>query len=291
MVVLESQSLRLEVRPELGAGVADFSWREGTGPWVPVWRRASASDGSPDQLACVVQAPWTGRLTQGKFEFGARLWSVTDHGRSGGLVKDLAWALLDRSPQSVRLERDVEPGEAGWPWGFRARVRYELAGDTLRALLEVTSQSSAPMPLGLGFGPAWNRRVGSDADRFVARVNVHGRGGVEFGAADDAEIDECFVSADGAGEIWWEGSGLRASWTCSPELSHVWVRTPPGLGGQGPANHVEVHPVSMASGGFEMLAHAQAFGGVAVLQSGETMRAAWSVRVERAGTGSEGTRN
>lgn len=246
--------------------------------WLPVWRRAGASDEGADAMACVVLAPWTGRLIGGRIEFAGRRWNLSEG--AGGIVKDGAWRVLDRGPRSVRLEHEVEPGQAGWPWGFVARVRYELVGDRLSAGLEVTSRSSSPMPLGMGFGPAWNRRVLGDDDRVGLSVATVSRGRIEIGLQ-GSMIDECFVSADGAGEIRWEPGGLRAGWTCTPELSHVSVRTPRGAGSQPVATSFEVHPVSMSPGGFEMLARAQARGGVAVLQSGETMRGAWSVRVWR----------
>ncbi|MFA6046505.1 MAG: hypothetical protein WC718_16090 [Phycisphaerales bacterium] len=282
-VVIQSDSLRLEVRQDVGAGVSDFSVRVG-GRWQALWRRAAGCDNAPADMACTVLAPWTNRIASGKFEFGGRLWNLPTRGPGHtadyGIVKDLAWTVLDRGPDSVRLEREVGAGEAGWPWAFRARVRYEVMREELRAELEVMSRSNAPMPVGFGFAPVWLRHLGAYDDDVSIDVGM--------GESVDAntERDECLVSRAGAGEICWRRSGVAASWTCSPEFSHVVVRTPGVRGADGVrsmASVFEVQPVTMAGAGFEMLAHAEAAGGLAVLQSGETMRGIWSVRVQRMG--------
>lgn len=304
-VLLENQFLRLEVRPGLGAGISDFSWRREAHEWTPLWRRAANAETSPEQLACYLMGPWTNRIPGGRFEFGGRLWSLRTSDAQGsaahGFFRELNWSVLDRGPNSVRLGRDIAGGEAGWPWGCVATVRFELAGPELRAELEVTSSSNAPMPLGFGFCPKWLRQLGADQDQVRLRLlTTQGAElpdepesgsagstwaknlaeGLELGPA--ADMDDSYVSSDGAGEIRWQPSGLIATWTCSPELSHVGVQTPrlPGLPrGAWHCDYFVVAPNTMGARGFELLAQARAHGGVAVLQSGETLRGHWTVRV------------
>lgn len=276
-VVLQNNWLRLEVRPDVGGAVSDFAMRIGE-QWQPLWRRGAGCDHSARSMACTVLAPWTHRIAGGKFEFAGRLWTVPASAPNGeaamGIVKDLPWSLRDRGPDSVRLEREVGAGEAGWPWAFRARVRYELVKDELRAELELLSRSNGPMPMGFGFAPVWLRRLIADDDELDIDVGT----GTPVRA--DAELDECTVNNARAGAIRWNKSRVVASWTCSPEFSHTIVRTPRAEdvpGGRSAASVIEVQPVAMA--GAAAFSHADATRGV--LRSGETARGVWWVRVRR----------
>lgn len=234
----------------------------------------------------MVLAPWTGRVPGGEFASRARRWRMPNTGPDGsaafGIVNRLPWTVLDRGPDSVRLERDVGAGEGGWPWAFRARVRYELGDDELRAEMAITSRSNSPMPLGFGFAPLWRRRLMSDADEVT--IEVGGGAARRLDAA--SELDRCIVSVPGSGTIQWSQSGVVATWSSSPEFTRVVVRTrwvDARGGGRTPAGEFELGPVTADPSGFEVRSREEPGGGPAELPSGETRRGVWSVRVARMG--------
>lgn len=302
-VVLSHERLRVEVEPRVGACLTDLSLRDPGGAWWPLMRRAPAVLEHFNHAACYLLAPWCNRIPSGRFEFGGRAWRVPPNWPDGtaihGEVMARAWSLRDRSPESVHLmcEARDEAGR-GWPWAYTARVRYELDAASLGCVLEVRNESNAPMPCGVGFHPYWMRRLWSDGDAVRVMVDVRGRyparGCIPIKPAEadavsehlraggplgDPGLDDVFDGFTGRAEIVWPASAVRVRYECSEGLGHAVVFAPSDRGGAGSIFCLE--PVSMVNDGLGRLARGDTATGVRVLAPGESMRAAWTMFVDR----------
>jgi aldose 1-epimerase len=300
-IVLESERLRVEVLPALGAGLSDFSVRGPGGAWSPLMRRAVSRPAHWNDLACYLLAPWSNRIAGAAFTFGGTRRVLRANWPDGtaihGDVGAREWRVVDRSPESACLR--VEAREAAgrnWPWAYAADVRYEVRGGIFRAALGVTNLDESPMPAGLGFHPYFAKVLWSVRDDVRVRVPNAGRypatGMIPTGPAvmeeasrrlaaggplGDLELDDVFAGFTGGAEIEWPSSGVTAAWRCSPEAGHAVVYTPVHAGS--PGAHFCLEPVTMVNDGFNRMARGQAGTGVRVLGPGERLGVWWEMAV------------
>jgi aldose 1-epimerase len=69
-----------------------------------------------------------------------------------GLVRHVAWQVLDRAPDRVVLGYLLHP-QPGYPFALRLQVAWELSGDGLRATTTATNEGGADLPYGEGHHP------------------------------------------------------------------------------------------------------------------------------------------
>lgn len=302
-VVMESEWLHVEVEPSLGAGIADFSLRKRDGTLTPLMRRAPERVGWFNHLACYFLAPWSNRITAGRFVHRGREHHVSPDWPDGtaihGLVKDKAWRIVERTPVSAILEFDSAEAGVEYPWQFETVARYELFESALgvRLTLRHAAGGKGVMPAGIGFHPFFPRALtsGDDAEVFYrARGRYPAEGMIPTGAAaadaatqhladggclGNLALDDVFLgSADGA-TITWPRSGVRVRYECSAELGHAVVYTGPEGADRPPFFCFE--PVSMVNDGFNLAARGWSDTGVVELAPGEAMTVDWTLRVER----------
>lgn len=300
-LVLESELLRAEVVPDLGAGLADLSLRGPGGGWCPVLRRAAGEVGHFNDLACYVLAPWSNRIADAAFGFGGRRHTLRANWPDGtaihGDVCQRPWAVAQRAPLSASLDIDLgDAQDRNWPWKICSGVRYELGRDSLTAWAWVRNSDTSPMPAGLGFHPYFNRVLFDIRDRVRVRVpkakRYPARGMIPTGPPGDDEasrrlneggrlatgLDDVFECPPGwSADLHWDASGVRATVECSPECGHAVVYAPASPGG-GEAPVFCLEPVTMVNDGFNALARGVPGTGVRVLSPGEQMSMRWSVR-------------
>lgn len=303
VIEIQGERLRLLVRPDLGAGIADLALRSADGQWHPVLRRTPAQTGQGGELSCFLMAPWCNRIAGAKFVFDGRECVLRPNRPEGtaihGDVRHRPFTILDRSPVSVRMHCDLSKVEdRNWPWACRVSARYEIEGSALRCELEVTNLDEAAMPVGLGFHPYWMRRLWDERDAVRVRANLSGRypldqqipigparpdplcdvlrSGVEVGAR---SLDDLFTgSLDGA-MLEWPASGVRAHVSCSPELSHSVLYVPTNRK-EGALPWFCVEPMSIATDGFNLSSRGEEGTGVRVLQPMDSMRVHWTTQFE-----------
>lgn len=302
-VTIQGERLRLQLAPELGAGILDLSLRGAKGLWHPVMRRAPACPNGFDELACYLFVPWSNRVAGAAFTFRGATHRLRPDWPDGtaihGDAKDHAWQILDRSPVSARFERDAR-AESGrnWPWPYLARVRYEIDADELRIDLSATNAADVDVPMGLGFHPFWMRRLWDERDEVVVNATLAGRyparGMIPTAPprADDAtahfaagrplanlQLDDVFAGSLDALEIRWPASGVTARFSCSRELGHTVIYSPRTDSG-GPMPWFCVEPVSMVNDAFNLLARGEPGTGTAIVAPGATFSVTWRVRFD-----------
>lgn len=303
VIALQSPSLRVLVRPDLGAGLSAILLRRPHAHWHPVLRTAPALTADPEELACFLMAPWSNRIADARFTFQKSSYSLhpnsPDASAIHGILRHRPFHLLDRSPVSVRLLLNHRPADPlSWPWPFRAVARYELDDASLACELSLTNLGELPMPAGLGFHPFWMRRLWDARDDVHLQSNILARyplarniptappvpdslslalrAGMSLA---DRAFDEVFSgSLDGA-TISWPASGVLARFACSPLLSHA-VLFAPVNDRHGPLPWFCLEPVSMVNDGFNLMHRGIPATGVQVLAPGESILAKWSVRFE-----------
>ncbi|HRJ50339.1 MAG: hypothetical protein KF787_00670 [Phycisphaeraceae bacterium] len=302
--IIESEDLRAEIDPEVGASLTDLSVRGPGGAWWPLLRRSSSALSGGEESSCYLLAPWSNRVRDGRFAFEGREVSLRKNWPDGtaihGDVRDREWRILDRSPVSARLAfSSIEFEDINWPWAFRAQARYELATSGLESELVITNASDRPMPCGGGFHPFFNRILWDTADDPVVTAAVTGRypceGVMAVGPAamDDfcrslvggsdvrAPLDDVFSCPSGRVGILWPASGVAVEFESSHELGHLVIYSAVGSGGT-PRPHLCVEPVSMVNDGFNLASRGAVNDhGVRVLAPGGSLRLKWTMRILR----------
>lgn len=265
-IELANDFLRLELTPDLGAGVARLKLVTKSGE-LDVWRPAPLDAHHFNQLANYILAPWCNRIDGAAFDFDGRRHTLKSNWHDGtaihGDVNHRAWRLTDRSPVSARFELRADSRERNWSWPYEATVRYELQTKSLLVELEIRNLGGSPMPAGLGMHPFWMQHLGNHDERAVVTMNLAGRYPVDrvmvtgpavredlcerlsAGATIDEPLDDVFCGFEGA-EIRWPKSGVIARMTAGPENKHAVIYHEP------PHDWFCLEPVSMANNGISM---------------------------------------
>ncbi len=305
-LIIENDYVRASVVPGLGAGLSSLVLKHPTHGELHLMRPAAPNVSYFNDLACYVMIPWsnriegsgrpgTARLVRGSEEFPLRA-DWPDGTAIHGVCKDAPFTLLDRSPLSVRcmLPERKPTHQSGWPWGFTAHVRYELAGLEVRCSLTIKNISNAPMPCGGGFHPFWNRRLtGSDACCHI-QVPVHGRyeskGMLPVAPAredhttrllsrgvcvDQLDLDDVFHGNAAGARLHWDAVDVTYE-TCS-SCSHTVVYAPPRTHPLGDVFCLE--PVTMVNNGFALHARGWQETGVVLLQPGECLNVSMNLNI------------
>lgn len=104
-----------------------------------------------------VLAPWPNRLRDGRYTFQGGTYQLpltepASFSAIHGLVRFMAWRLVERRPDAVRVEVEL-PAQPGYPWALKLTSSYEISPDGLRVTHEVVNLSDAEAPFGLGAHP------------------------------------------------------------------------------------------------------------------------------------------
>lgn len=255
-VVLQSDLIRLVIRPDLGAGISDLSIKGPANYFHPLMRRASDSETNPSNLASFVMAPWANRLAGAKLAFAGKVHELRATSGDGsaihGDVRSREFATLDRSPVSARFEFDSRRIAAGkqavnFPFPFVVRVRYEVEGPSVKIGVEVHNAGDEPMPAGCGIHPYFMRALWSASETPRLRAMTAGEyqlterlpsgppvaselsAGLEAGVdLPGKPTDTVLGGFDGKAELVWPKSGVRVQFRCTSNQRHLVVFVPHG---------------------------------------------------------------
>ncbi len=304
-VVIDTARLHLEIEPDLGAGVADFSLRRGDGTLAPLMRRAPEHAASFDDLSCYTLVPWCNRIAHARFRFRGRELRLRPDWPDGtaihGDAKHRPWRVLDRSPVAARFAIDSRDfSNTNWAWPYLGIIRYDLFDDGLVIDLSVRNLGDSVMPAGLGLHPFWMRGLRAEEDCELStsiRARYPAVGMIPTGPAEPDEVsrrlgsgqalgvrtlDDVFTCGESSQEsgwatIRWPRTGISLRMECSPSLRHAVVYSP--LEGGRPRPWFCLEPVSMVNDGFNLMQRGQGGTGVVVLGPGERMEARIAFRI------------
>jgi aldose 1-epimerase len=270
-IELRAGELRLGLRPDLGGCLAGLWW--GDLPVLMSVEPASLTASRPSASYPLV--PYSNRLGYCRFR-----WHGTDHSTRPnfdnnphsvhGVGWQRPWTVVAESATHATLALD-HPGDADWPFAFRAEQRFELSPDALTMHLAITNTDARPAPVGLGWHPYFPKRSRSRlhaelSDRWESdpATQLPTRRVPQPGIDGDIahlDFDHCFEGWRGAARIRDEKLSLKLS----SSLPYLVVYTPQTK------PYFCVEPVSHVSNAVHMadpLAH-----GLRELASGERFEA------------------
>ena len=149
--VLQAGGLRLTFDPEMGGAILSLS-HDGEDLLRPT------PEGATDVLetACFPLVPYANRIADGRFTFAGRTAALSRNmaGQPHPLHGDGwrgAWQVEEKGSDFVTLT--FEPAATEWPWSYRARQTFRLAGRAATLALEVVNLDDESGAFGLGFHP------------------------------------------------------------------------------------------------------------------------------------------
>jgi aldose 1-epimerase len=274
-VELRAGSLRLALRPDLGASIAGL-WHDG----VPVLRSTEPDALSgPRESACFALLPYSNRLGHRRFVWqGVEYTTMPNFESSAHSLHGVGWlrrwSVTAQDAAGVTLAYRHEP-DGDWPFPFEAEQRVELAAGSLRSTLWVRNTGTRDQPMGLGWHPYFPKRPASHLEMNVGtRWNsdawqIPTEAVAQRGLDDDVSamaLDHCFGGWSGAAHI--EDACFRLRlWSTLP---YAVVFTPAGKPHfcVEPVSHVNdaIHFPDPAAHGLVKLAHGQAMQAEMTLQ-------------------------
>lgn len=142
----------LALRPDLGGAVSRLRHRG-----RDILRPTPDDAGDVLDTACFPLVPYANRIAHGTFDFdGERIrlpLNFGDHPHSlHGVGWRSAWTIDSIDADHAELAHR-HPGNADWPWAYRARQLFRLRDDGLEVELELTNLDGRAMPGGIGLHP------------------------------------------------------------------------------------------------------------------------------------------
>ena len=153
-LLLARDDWTLELRADVGGAVASLRHRDRA-----VLRPSPPRFSDVLQSASFALVPYANRIAHGRFDHGGRSWQLPlnfgAHPHAlHGVGWQARWNVTSHSPDAVVLRHEHDGGP-GWPWPYVAEQRIELFADVVTFELAVVSRAETPMPVGLGFHPAF----------------------------------------------------------------------------------------------------------------------------------------
>lgn len=283
-VELVCGNFRCEIKPDMGGCIAGL-WFGGT----PVLRSTPASALASVRLAgSYPLVPFSNRVGQATLK-----WAGTSHPLVQGNASEphaihgvgwqRPWEVLDADDSFALLSYEHK-ADAAWPFAFDTSQAFRLTTNALELSLSITNQSAAAAPVGLGWHPYFVKRERScvafeatgrwemNAEKLPTHhVAAHGLD------ADCAllDVDHCY---DGwCGVVHLRDQLLHTQIASSLNRLVVFTNTT--------RDFVAIEPVSHVNNAINLMALTGATAddlGICVLQPGESMSAAMSIRVEPA---------
>lgn len=161
-ITLRNDRARAKIRPDVGGGLTEFSWRMGKERvhWLRPVSEKEQTAANPLEFSCFPLVPYSNRIRNGHFHWEGKAISLPNNWKGGphpihGHGWKTPWEVVEGGDDFLTMEY-VHPPDA-WPFGYRARQRFDLSLDALKIELELQNQGATPMPAGLGFHPYFPR--------------------------------------------------------------------------------------------------------------------------------------
>jgi len=253
-VVLTAGRLQLELRPELGGGIARLDYVDGSFR-QPILRPAAPD--APDVLgmASFPLVPYANRIRGGRFVCDGKTIELSPnlpgdpsplHGQ--GWLNP--WRTVFADTSTARLEFLHEAGE--WPWAYLAWQDFTLDETGLSLTLGCRNLSSEPMPCGLAQHPYFPCDADTVLSTTVSKawtadentlpldlVDAVGRYDLKDRHICEADLDHAFEGWSGSAEIIWPAAPVRLT-LASPDAYRFHIYAPVGQ------NYFAAEPVQNA---------------------------------------------
>ena len=228
--------------------------------------------------------PYLGRIRDAALRTEAGIVALQPHPDAAphtlhGHAHRQRWRLLEVATSVAGMAYD-HPGDAEWPWPFRASLRIALpAPDQCEIILRLENTGTVPAPTGLGLHPFFQ---------------AAGDSGLRLSVGREWPLDEAGLTAADpvAGMVWdgpvvgpvtrqfsdWDGTAALATpptiltLSASPALGHLVLHRPAGV------EWLCLEPVSHVVDGFNLAARGLAGTGAQWLGPGEPIEATLAVR-------------
>jgi aldose 1-epimerase len=296
ILTLENTGLRVYIDPDQGTSIKGlYAHKDGT--WLPLMPDVREAKTRLD-AASFLMIPYSNRIKNGAFVFQDRAYQLENGERHAihGDVRTRAWKVEHRTVTALHCSfNSVEHEKVNWPWPFEARAEYSLKDGAFTQRLELWNRGESAMPAGFGWHPYFMRTLTREGEPVHVQFTAAGvypdahdnripsgppqpltaKQDYSAGKLLDSDDfwDACFQGYDGKGTIAWPESGVRISFGCSPECTHLVVYNPPF-----PIFAIE--PVTNANNGVNQLAAGWPDSGVAVLEPDECLSARFDLRVD-----------
>lgn len=246
-----------------------------------------------------LMVPYSNRIKDGKFSWQGQDYQLRDpevHSRHGD-VRKRAWEVVEHSADKLVCHFSSSTyADINWPWPFTADVVYYLDGSALVSELTITNVSETAFPVGTGWHPFFCRSLCHKDEPVFIQMKTE----KVFPDANDDRvpsgpseaiptlgdfseprqldpnyfIDDCRTGYDGKGSIYWPQSGIRVTFECSDNLTQLVMFNPAD------EPFFAVEPVTNASNGINKYNAGDNDSGIDILNSGETYKAAFTMRVD-----------
>lgn len=178
MVNLENAQQQLQLMPELGGGIAAWSWKPTEASQVPLLRPWDGHTQDPAALASFPLLPWSNRITQGGFAHQGIHHALKDN-RAGepyplhGDGWQQPWTVRSASDTQAVLELQSRRHN-GNPHEYDAEQEFSLLEDGLRLRLKLTHRGRTSLLYGLGWHLCFALDAGSRLQASASGVWLSG---------------------------------------------------------------------------------------------------------------------
>lgn len=286
VITLRAGGAEVGVAPALGGSITRYRSTAGTlaHDWLRDTRAADLASGAADRLACFPLVPFSNRIRDGRFAFGAHsirlpLNCPPEPHAQHGQGWQARWTVVDSTADRLAIEY-VHPAGA-WPFPYRALQDIALSVDALEVTLRVENRGRESMPAGFGLHPYFPRtaqcRISADVGAMwatdaevmpttltVADPRLSTSEGLPIAGA---VLDNGFTGWGRTATIAWPESGARLVLEADPPLDFLVVYTPAG------ENYFCVEPVSHCTDAFNLAAQGRGDTGMLTLDPGESLSA------------------
>jgi len=158
MIKLKKGAAEVRISPEGGGCVQSWMWqgrhllRPGPARLTPAWDART--------MAAFPLVPFPGRIQNGQFSTPTHQVTLAPNmppepHAIHGFGWQQAWTVQAAGPDHLSLAH--QPDDEAWPWSYVAHQHFTLHETQLLVDLQLTNQSSDPMPAGLGWHPYFPR--------------------------------------------------------------------------------------------------------------------------------------
>lgn len=291
-VEIANASLRVTVSPGDGASLLAF---QGLcrGRWLNLYPDTRAAAGGLRQASWMM-LPYSNRIRNGAFSFAGKAYQLRNGQRHAihGDARTRPWTVAEQSASHVRLTlRSADFADFNWPWPIEAEASFRVEGARFLQTLRLRNCGTTAMPAGFGWHPFYPRALTRESEPVRMQMKW---GGVypdadgdclpegpmqplppdlDYASAKavplDRRYDTCLGGYDGRGFIEWPESGVRLTYTCSPNVTHFVYYNPTDR------PYFAAEPVSHVNNGVNHLAQGWAGHGVQVLPAGAALEASF----------------
>jgi aldose 1-epimerase len=297
VIPLENETLRVYVDPDQGTSIKGLYAHKGD-DWLPLMPDVREPNIRLD-ASSFLMVPYSNRIENGRFAFRGQTFQLEGAERHAihGDVRGRPWRIEYWTATALHCTfHSVDYENVNWPWPFEARAEYSLQGSVFSQRLLLCNRGESDMPAGFGWHPYFSRRLTREGEPVHLQFTVAGvypdahdnriPSGPPQPLADtqdhstgklldpDNFWDACFQGYDGNGTITWPETGIRITFSCSPECTHLVVYNPP-------FPYFAMEPVTNANNGVNQLAAGWPDSGVAILGPGECLSARFDMRVDQ----------